>query len=77
MMIPNTFSQDLNTPLTISHVSLEDAFSLSHNQNIYSNLSLQCIAAGRIWCQYFFFFANIIWLSPQMKFKMKQFGSPH
>lgn len=26
---------------------------------------------------FFFLFANIIWLSPQMKFKMKQFGNLH
>lgn len=35
MTILSTFSRCLNTPLTVSHVSLVDAFSLSDNQNIY------------------------------------------
>lgn len=80
MVIPNTFSLCLNTPLTVSHVSLENAFSLSDNQNIHivsCAFSAQQLGEFGANSLCFFSFANIIWLSPQMKFKMKQFGNPH
>ena len=78
MMILNTFSLCLSTPVTISHVSLEEAFSLSDNRNVHTVIcAFNAQQLGEFGANNFFLFANIIWLSPQMKFKMKCFGSPH
>lgn len=77
MMSLNNFSLCLNTPSTISQVSLKDAFTLSDNQHIYIVIcAFDAQQLGEFGTNNFFLFVNIIWLSFQMKFKTRQFGNP-